>query len=128
MRNRRSSGDLHGPSPLGTRGSRHVAPHRSPGASAAYASDVAAAYVYLMRCRDGSLYCGWTTDPDKREAAHNSGRGAAYTRSRRPVRLVYVERVAGKSAALKREWAIKQLTRRAKLALLGRTRSARGAS
>lgn len=77
-----------------------------------------AAYVYLARCRDGSLYCGWTTDPAAREAAHNAGRGAAYTRSRRPVRLVYVERLADRSAALKREHAIKRLPRQLKLQLL----------
>jgi putative endonuclease len=84
---------------------------------------VAIAYVYLMRCRDGSLYCGWSTDPRARAAAHNAGRGAAYTRSRRPVRLVYCEALASRSLALRREWAIKRLDRRAKLALvrLGRT-------
>ena len=48
-------------------------------------------YVYLLRCADGSLYCGWTTDPDARAAAHNSGRGAKYTRSRLPVSIVYLE-------------------------------------
>jgi putative endonuclease len=79
---------------------------------------VPAAWVYLVRCRDGSLYCGWTTDPDERVARHNSGRGAAYTRSRRPVRLVYAERMRGRIAAMKREWAIKQLDRRAKLLLV----------
>ncbi len=82
-----------------------------------------AAFVYLMRCRDGSLYCGWTTDPKAREATHNSGRGAAYTRSRRPVRLVYLERLRDRSAALKREWAIKQLPRQAKLLLVARAKS-----
>ncbi|MBA3709345.1 MAG: GIY-YIG nuclease family protein, partial [Planctomycetes bacterium] len=65
-----------------------------------------AAFVYLLRCRDGSLYCGWSTDPRERARAHNSGRGAAYTRSRRPVRLVYVEPCTDRSAALRREWAI----------------------
>ncbi|MBA2481679.1 MAG: GIY-YIG nuclease family protein [Planctomycetes bacterium] len=76
------------------------------------------AFVYLLRCRDGSLYCGWSTDPQARAAAHNGGRGAAYTRSRLPVRLVYVEPCRDKSAALRREYAIKCLDRRAKLALL----------
>jgi len=76
-----------------------------------------AAYVYLLRCRDGSLYCGWTTDPTARAATHNAGKGAAYTRSRRPVRLVYCERLKDRSAALRREYAIKQLTRSEKLAL-----------
>jgi len=77
-----------------------------------------AAYVYLLRCRDGSLYCGWTTDPAERAATHNAGKGAAYTRSRRPVRLVYCERHKDRSAALRREYAIKQLTRSEKLALV----------
>jgi putative endonuclease len=85
-----------------------------------------ASFVYLARCRDGSLYCGWTTDPMAREAAHNAGRGAAYTRSRRPVRLVYVEEARSRSAALKREHAIKRLTRAAKQALV-RTLRLRGA-
>ena len=77
-----------------------------------------AAFVYLLRCRDGSLYCGWTDDLDQRLVKHNTGKGAAYTRSRRPVRLVWHEVCADRSAALKREWAIKQLTRPQKLALL----------
>jgi putative endonuclease len=90
-----------------------------------------AAFVYLLLCRDGSLYCGWTTDPRGREAAHDRGRGAAYTRARRPVKLVYVESCADRSAALKREYAIKQLTRAEKLALVragkGLARLPRGA-
>ncbi len=69
-----------------------------------------ASYVYLLRCADGSLYCGWTTDPEQRLAAHNSGRGAKYTRSRGPCRLVYTEAFATKGEALKRECAIKRLT------------------
>ena len=68
-------------------------------------------HVYLARCADGSLYTGITTDPVRREAAHNAGRGGAYTRSRRPVRLIHVERAAGRGAALRRELAIKKLTR-----------------
>lgn len=75
-------------------------------------------FVYLVRCRDGSLYCGWTVDPVKRAAAHSAGTGAAYTRSRRPVTLVWCEECADKSAALRREYAIKRLTRRQKLALV----------
>lgn len=67
-------------------------------------------YVYLLRCADGSLYCGWTTDPERRLEAHNSGRGAKYTRSRGPCRLVYTEAFATKNEALKRECAIKKLT------------------
>lgn len=67
-------------------------------------------YVYIIRCRDDSLYTGWTTDVEKRIAAHNAGRGAKYTRSRCPVRLVYLEIFSTKSEALKREAAIKCLT------------------
>jgi uncharacterized protein (TIGR02453 family) len=68
-------------------------------------------HVYLARCGDGSLYTGITTDPARREAAHNAGRGGAYTRSRRPIRLIHVEPASGRSAALRRELAIKKLTR-----------------
>lgn len=75
-------------------------------------------YVYLARCRDGSLYSGATTDPEKRIAAHNRGRGAAYTRSRLPVLLVYLEAVADRSAALRREAAIKRMSRARKLRLI----------
>jgi putative endonuclease len=77
------------------------------------------AWVYLVRCRDGSLYCGWTVDVAKRVAAHNAGRGAAYTRSRKPVSLAWCEQCPDKSAALRREIAIKRLTRRKKLLLVG---------
>jgi uncharacterized protein (TIGR02453 family) len=68
-------------------------------------------HVYVARCDDGTLYTGITTDPARREAAHNAGRGAAYTRSRRPVRLIHVEPAADRGAALRRELAIKQLPR-----------------
>jgi putative endonuclease len=78
------------------------------------------AFVYVLRCRDGSLYCGWTTDPRARAAKHNQGLGGAYTRSHRPVKLVYVERCSDRSAALKREIAIKRLSRPQKLALIRR--------
>lgn len=81
------------------------------------------AFVYLLRCRDGSLYCGWTDDLERRLATHNAGKGARYTRSRKPVRLVWSEELADRSAALKREIAIKRLTRTQKLALAGLTRS-----
>lgn len=67
--------------------------------------------VYLARCRDGSLYAGVTTDLIRRLAQHNSGRGGAYTRSRAPVTLVYTEQASDQSAALRRERALKQLTR-----------------
>ena len=75
-------------------------------------------YVYLLRCADGSLYCGWTTDPEKRLAAHNSGRGAKYTRSRLPVELVYTEAYENRHQALSREWQLKRLSRKEKLALI----------
>lgn len=79
------------------------------------------AYVYLLQCGDGTLYCGWTTDLDARLRAHNSGRGSKYTRSRLPVVLVYFEKiVGGKSAALKREYEIKQMSREDKLALINK--------
>ena len=74
--------------------------------------------VYILRCGDGSLYTGITTDLPRRMAAHESGRGAAYTRGRRPLHLVYTERRRGRPAALRREAAIKRLPRHAKLALI----------
>ena len=76
-------------------------------------------WVYMLLCADGSLYTGWTTDVTKRVAAHQSGRGAKYTRSRRPVRRVSAEQCPDKSAALRREAAIKAMPRAEKLALTG---------
>jgi putative endonuclease len=73
--------------------------------------------VYLVRCRDGSLYAGVTTDLERRLAQHNAGEGAAYTRSRRPVDLVYREEVVDRSAAQRREHAIRRLTRTEKESL-----------
>lgn len=73
---------------------------------------------YLLECADGTLYCGITNDLDKRLAAHNAGEGAKYTRGRAPMRLAYYESCADKSAALKRENAIKGLPRLKKLALV----------
>ncbi|WP_300749034.1 GIY-YIG nuclease family protein [uncultured Oscillibacter sp.] len=75
--------------------------------------------VYILRCGDGTLYTGCTNDLPRRLAAHRSGRGAKYTRSRLPVEPVYREEAADKSAALRREAAIKRLDRRKKLALIG---------
>lgn len=72
----------------------------------------------MLRCRDGSLYTGCTNDVEARLATHRAGRGARYTRSRLPVRLVLLEAVADRSAALRREAALKQLTRAEKLAVL----------
>jgi len=75
-------------------------------------------YVYLVRCADSTLYCGWTTDLEKRVRAHNSGQGAKYTRSRRPVKLVYAEEFAEKQEALSREWHLKRLSRAEKIRLI----------
>lgn len=75
-------------------------------------------YVYLLRCGDGTLYTGFTNDLARRLAAHNAGKGAKYTRGRRPVELVYWESFSNKSSALRREYAIKQLPRRQKLTLI----------
>ena len=75
-------------------------------------------YVYLLRCADDTLYCGWTTDLEHRVRVHNSGRGAKYTRSRLPVRLVYFEEFEDRKEALSREWHLKRLTREQKLALI----------
>lgn len=76
--------------------------------------------VYLARCRDGTLYTGVTTDMKRRLAEHNAGCGGAYTRSRVPVTLIYQEVVADRSGALRREWAIKRLTRAEKEKLGGK--------
>jgi len=78
-------------------------------------------HVYVARCSDGTLYTGITTDPARREAAHNAGRGASYTRSRLPVRLVHLEPAADRGTALRRELAIKRLPRREKERLLTRS-------
>ena len=74
--------------------------------------------VYLLRCGDGSLYTGCTNNLARRLRAHQSGRGAKYTRSRLPVELVYREAAEDRSAALRREKAIKAMTRAEKLALI----------
>ena len=76
------------------------------------------AFVYLLRCADDTLYCGWTTDIDRRLAAHRSGAASRYTRSRRPVELAVVIPVANRSAALREEARIKRLPRDAKLRLI----------
>ena len=76
------------------------------------------AYVYILRCRDHTLYTGWTDDLEQRIESHQKGKGAKYTRGRTPVTLVWCEEVADKSLALKREWAIKKLTRRQKEQLI----------
>jgi putative endonuclease len=76
-------------------------------------------FVYILQCADGSLYTGITTDVQRREREHNDGKlGARYTRSRRPVRLVYSESQNSRSTAAKREYAVKQLTLAAKRVLI----------
>jgi putative endonuclease len=75
------------------------------------------AFVYLVRCSDGSLYCGWTVDVDRRLKAHNSGKASRYTSMRLPVRLAYVRQMPDRSAAMREEARIKRLTRSEKLAL-----------
>ena len=75
-------------------------------------------WIYILRCRDGTLYTGITDDVERRLKAHNSGKGAKYTRGRGPVELVYREEQPDKSAALKREIAIKKLSRTEKLTLI----------
>ena len=75
-------------------------------------------YTYMVRCADGSLYTGYTTDLDKRVEAHNSGKGAKYTNSRRPVMLVYYETYDAKEEAMSREWHIKQLDKKQKEQLI----------
>jgi putative endonuclease len=76
------------------------------------------ACVYLLRCSDASLYCGWTTDVERRLKAHNAGRASRYTSQRLPVQLVYARQMSDRSAALREEARIKRLSRRGKLALV----------
>lgn len=78
----------------------------------------ASAFVYLLRCADGSLYCGWTTDLERRLAAHAAGTGSAYVRRRLPARYAAVWRAQDRSHAMSAEAHIKRLTRREKLALV----------
>lgn len=75
-------------------------------------------FVYLLQCADGSIYCGYSTDPVKRTQTHNKGRGAKYTRARLPVLLSYCEMFQSKSEALKRECELKKLSRGEKLKLI----------
>jgi putative endonuclease len=80
-------------------------------------TEAPAAWVYLLRCGDGSLYCGWTVDLQRRVAAHAAGRGGRYTASRRPVELAAALPMPDRSAAMREEIRIKRLTREQKLAL-----------
>ena len=75
-------------------------------------------YTYILRCADGTYYCGWTNNLDRRLKAHNEGKGAKYTRSRRPVAFVYYEAFSTKEEAMRREYEIKQLPRKKKEELI----------
>ena len=75
-------------------------------------------YTYILKCKDDSLYTGWTNDLKKRITSHNAGKGAKYTKARRPVELVYYEDFQTREEAMKREYAIKQLSRKEKEALI----------
>jgi len=80
-------------------------------------------YVYIVECVDSSLYTGITTDVERRTEEHNRGRAAArYTRAKRPVKVVYVEDAESRSTASKREWALKKMSRAAKLQLINKAR------
>jgi len=75
-------------------------------------------YAYILRCSDGTLYCGWTNDLESRVKTHNAGLGSKYTRSRLPVELVYFEEFESKEEAMSREWHLKRLSRTQKLKLI----------
>jgi putative endonuclease len=76
-------------------------------------------FVYIIKCKDNTLYTGWTTDVAARVNAHNEGAGAKYTKGRGPVTLIHTEAFESKSDALRREMAIKKLSREGKLKLVG---------
>lgn len=82
-------------------------------------------YTYLVQCADGTLYCGWTNHLEERIKTHNAGKGAKYTKSRRPVKLVFYETFDTKEEAMRREAAIKKFTRKEKLKLIEDYRSIR---
>ncbi len=75
-------------------------------------------YTYIVECSDGTLYTGWTNNLEKRLEAHNAGKGAKYTKTRRPVKLVYQEQFETKEEAMSREYHIKQLSRKEKMKLM----------
>ena len=77
-------------------------------------------FGYMVECADGTFYTGWSTDPESRVKVHNAGRGAKYTRTRRPVKLIYVEELPDRSSAMKRECAIKKYSRKKKQKLVGK--------
>ena len=76
-------------------------------------------YTYILKCADGSLYCGWTNNLEKRLSAHNADTASKYTRTRRPVEFAYFEQFETKQEAMSREYHIKRLTREEKLKLIG---------
>lgn len=78
-------------------------------------------YTYILKCRDGSFYTGWTSNLEKRIKVHSQGKGAKYTRARLPVELVYYEEFEDKVDAMKREYEIKQLSRLEKLKIINKT-------
>lgn len=80
-------------------------------------------YTYIVECSDGSLYTGWTNDLEKRLKAHNDGKGAKYTKSRRPVVLAYYEEFQTKEEAMRREWEIKQMSRQKKIRMISAEKS-----
>ncbi len=77
-------------------------------------------YTYMVECNDGSLYTGWTKDLERRLRAHNARKGAKYTKSRTPVKLVYYEHFDTKEEAMRREYEVKELARKEKIALIGK--------
>ena len=76
-------------------------------------------YCYILECADGTYYTGWTSDPERRLKQHNGGTGSRYTRSRLPVKMVYLEPQPDRATAMKRESAIKHLSRQRKMKLIG---------
>jgi putative endonuclease len=76
-------------------------------------------FCYMVECADGTIYTGWTTDTKRRTKTHNAGRGAKYTRMRRPVKLIYTEELTDRSSAMKREFEIKKYSRKQKKKLAG---------
>lgn len=80
-------------------------------------------FVYILQCNDNSFYTGWTNDLSKRLKTHNNGKASKYTRGRLPVKYIYIEKKEDRSSALKREFKIKQLTRKQKEKLINSNRN-----
>jgi putative endonuclease len=95
-------------------------------ARAAYLSMMPGAWVYMLRCRDGSLYTGWSTDVPRRVSRHRAGHASRYTASRLPVELVYIAGMSDRTAARREEARIKSLDRAGKLALVAAAPQRRG--